>query len=190
MKLARLILSLLVTTLLLVGCAGSNDTGQSDAGASSDLLERFGLASMSTAEIVETLDQSDEARPTELIGSVRPDQLLLAAGDEQLALDMPDDRFYLSIAPYLTRTHDCFFHNTGTCQGELANADVHVTITADDGSVLVDQDATTYANGFVAFWVPAGSSGTITVSQDGKSGSVPFATGDQDATCITTLKLV
>lgn len=185
----RWIVALLVGLVVLAGC-GSPAGGDSSASPSSDLLERYGLASLTTAEIVEKLDQSPETRPTKLAGSVRPDQLLLSEGDEQLALDMPDDQFYLSVAPYLTHSHDCFYHNTGSCQGELVNSQVHVTITTADGIVIVNRDATTYANGFIGFWVPTGSSGTITVSQDGKSGTVPFATGDQDATCITTLKLV
>ncbi|WIY83314.1 CueP family metal-binding protein [Propionimicrobium sp. PCR01-08-3] len=187
-KTARLIVSLLALVLVLSGCSGSPNSGQS-ADAASGLLERYGLASLSTDEIVEQLDQSDEQRPTELMGSVKPTELLLSDGEEQVSLEMPSDQFYISVAPYLSRTHDCFFHNTGTCQGELADQPVHLNVTGADGSVILDEDVTTYANGFVGFWVPAGSSGTITISQDGKTGSVPFSTGDQDATCITTLKL-
>lgn len=102
---------------------------------------------------------------------------------------MSSDQFYLSIAPYLTHTHDCHFHNLGTCQGELAGKAVHVKVTDSDGTVLVYQAATTYANGFVAFWVPKGRTGTIEVTADGKSGQVPFDSGTEGATCVTTLKL-
>lgn len=65
---------------------------------------------------------------------------------------MPDDQFYLPWRPHHAHTHDCFYHNTGSCQGELVNSQVHVTITTADGIVIVNRDATTYANGFIGFW--------------------------------------
>ena len=99
------------------------------------------------------------------------------------------NEFYLSIAPFASQTHDCYFHSLATCKGELANTSVHVTITDAAGATLVDADATTYANGFVGFWLPRDISGTVTVTVDGKTGSVPFATGAEDATCLTTLQV-
>ena len=93
------------------------------------------------------------------------------------------------MAPYENRTHDCYFHSLGTCQGELTNTDVHVTVVSEDGETLLDKDATTYANGFFGFWVPKDVKGTVTVTTEGKTGAVKFSSDAEGATCITTLQL-
>lgn len=162
-------------------------TGSSSAG--DDLLAGHGLSGTSGQQVVESLDRNPGARPLSLRGSVRPDQVVLDDGVRQATLPLPKDSFYLSIAPYENRTHECFHHNLGTCQGELANEQVHVKITDSAGKAVVDQQATTYANGFVGFWVPRGSSGTVTITRGDKTGQTPFSTGADSPTCLTTLRL-
>ena len=160
------------------------------AGDAAALLAQFGLAGKNAQQVVESLDQDPRKRPLPLRASVRPDRLVLSDGTSEASLPLTGERsFYLSVAPYVTRTHDCFNHSLATCQGELAGRPVRVTITDSAGAVLVDADRTTYANGFVAFWLPRNVSGTITVTADGRTGTVPFATKADSATCITTLKL-
>ena len=104
---------------------------------------------------------------------------------------MPADEFYVSFAPYVSRTHDCHFHSLTTCVGELQNAEVSVKITDDaTGEVLVDDSLTTFDNGFVGLWLPRGIDATVTVEHDGKTASSPITTqGDDAATCVTTLHL-
>lgn len=167
--------------------ATSTAAAPAEAGS---LLAAHGLEGKSGREIVEALDQTETARPLPLMGSVRYDEVLLSDGTVEEAVPIEGDEFYLSLAPYETFTHDCFFHNVGTCQGELVGEDVHVTITTDDGEVLVDEDATTYANGFVGFWLPKDVKGTITVEKDGKVAESPFSSDAEGATCVTTLPLV
>ncbi len=158
-------------------------------GDAAELLAAHGLTGKTGRQIVDALDRDPSPRPLSLTGSVRPTQLVLSDGAREASLPLPGDSFYLSVAPFVSRTHECFHHNLGTCQGELSGRPVHVTITDAAGATLVDRDETTYANGFVGFWVPAGTSGTITVTHDGKTGSVPFSTGAQSPTCLTTLRL-
>ncbi|RMB62455.1 hypothetical protein EAX62_04100 [Tessaracoccus antarcticus] len=154
------------------------------------MLASRGLSGKSPQEVVEALDQDPTARPLPLMASVRYDEVTLDDGTTQATLPLDGDEFYISVAPYESRTHDCYFHSLGTCQGELTNTDVHVTVVSEDGETLVDEDATTYANGFVGFWVPKDVSGTVTVTKDGKTGEVAFSSDKEGATCITTLQLV
>ena len=158
-----------------------------DAGA---LLAAHGLEGKSGAEVVEALDRLDAQRPLPLAASVRYDEVLLSDGTTEAALPLEGDHFYLSIAPYETTTHECYFHNLGSCQGELADVEVRVRITTDSGEVLVDEDATTYANGFVGFWIPKDLAGTVVVTKDGKRAESRFSSDAEGPTCLTTLQLL
>ncbi len=159
--------------------------------AGTAMLAQLGLQDLTAQQIVEKLDQDATARPLPMRASVRPDHLLIGDGTTEVTLPIEGDRpFYLSIAPYVDRTHECHYHSLATCQGELASAPVHVEIKDASGAVLVDEDATTYANGFVGFWLPSGATGTVTVTAGDKTGTAAFSSvADTDATCLTTLKL-
>lgn len=159
------------------------------AGSAADLLAAYGMTGKTPQQVVEALDEDPAPRPRPLRASVRPGEVILDDGARQATLPLTNDRFYLSIAPYEQRTHECFNHNLGTCQGELVKATMHVTITDSAGRALVDREITTYANGFAGVWLPKGITGTVTVTKDGKVGRVPFATNDDSPTCLTTLRL-
>ena len=64
-----------------------------------------------------------------------------------------------------------------------------VTFTDARGEVLVDEQRTSYTNGFVGLWLPADTTGTLTVEVDGRSGSQQVSTGTEDPTCLTTLQV-
>ena len=160
------------------------------AGDAAALLSAQGLDGKSGREVVEALDQLDAQRPLPLAASVRYDEVLFSDGSIEASMPLDGDEFYLSIAPYETTTHECYFHNLGTCRGELAEADVKVTITTDSGEVLVDEDATTYANGFVGFWIPKDVAGTVVVTKDGKRAESRFSSDAEGPTCLTTLQLL
>lgn len=186
-----------LSLLVLSACsAGEDAAGQSAPAASSSaseqaaLLEEQGLAGLSAREVIEELDTLPQQRPLEIGASVQEEALVVTDGETQTAMELPADEQYVSIAPFVNQTHDCYFHSLGTCQGELVEEDLTFTITTDSGEVLVDETVTTYANGFAGFWLPKDAEGTITVTNaDGLEGSVPFETTDGSATCITTLQL-
>lgn len=180
--------------LALVGCsAGAQAPSTPSAKATvsaAQFADAHGLTGLSAQQIVEKLDATEEDRAAGPVGSVRADQLLLSDAATSATLPMPADRFYLSVAPYVKTTHECFNHNLATCKGELAGETVHVTVVDASGATLVDADKTLYANGFVGLWLPKQITGTITVTYDGKTATQPISTGSQDPTCLTTVQLV
>ncbi|MGA4668660.1 CueP family metal-binding protein [Propionibacteriaceae bacterium Y1923] len=189
----RKFFSLLVVACLLVvtACSGSGG-GAATAPADDGVLERLGFAGLSGKDIVAQLDASTDQRPLAFAASVRPTGLLLADEQGETVVPLPEDEFYVSVAPYVSNTHPCHFHSLATCNGELKETPVAVKITTAEGDVLVNEQTTTYAgNGFIGYWLPRGVTGTIEVTlADGRSGAVDFSTvGDEDATCITTLQL-
>ena len=183
----RTLLPALLLAAALAGCS-TPAPGTADPGAA--LLARHDLAGLSGREMVELLDASPEERPLPFGASVRPDEVVVGDGSAEVGVPLPGDEFYVSIAPYRRHTHDCFHHNLATCRGEMSHRDVSVTFRDAAGRVLLEDEATTGANGFAGFWLPRDVTGTVTVTTDqGDAGTVPFGTGDDDPTCITTLRL-
>ncbi|MGW9557387.1 CueP family metal-binding protein [Nocardiopsis sp. NPDC055551] len=183
--------------LALTACAAPQTQEGAPADQVTELLAAHGLDDLEGLDPRELVDRLDlmavEDRPTDLMASVRPGSLLLSdtAGGEEVELDLPEDLFYLSMAPYVDRTHDCFHHSLTSCMGELRGEEVTVTITDDaDDTVLVEETAPTFDNGFVGYWLPGGIDATVTVEYEGRSGSTPISTGADDPTCLTTLELV
>jgi hypothetical protein len=111
--------------LALAGCASSPTVAEpaQPSAAESPILAAYDLAGLDGREIVERLERTPvDAWQPDLRASVRPGELLLSevGSDEPTVVDLPDDEFYLSVAPYLEQTHDCYFHSLTTCRGELA----------------------------------------------------------------------
>lgn len=196
-------LSYLATATLaagvLVGC-GSDDTdapgadgsptGNATATTDDGLLAEYGFEGMDAREIIEQIDQAED-RPADLMASVRYDELLVSDPSEpgqEIAMPI-EDEFYLSMAPYVDSTHDCFYHSLTTCQGELVEEELDVTITDSEGQVLVEDTVTTYPNGFVGFWLPREIQATVEVSYDGRTATAEIGTGEEDKTCLTTMQL-
>ena len=193
-----LVVALTATALLLAGCAAAPapttptappTTGESQGADVTAFLARHDLSGLPVQDIVEGLDAAQDDRTDGPVGSVRPSELLLSDGQGEVALPIPDGEFYLAFAPYRTRTHECYNHNLATCSGELQGQRLHVRVVDAAGTTVVDEQLTTHANGFAGIWLPRDITGTLTVTHDGDTASVPIATGPEDPTCLTTLKL-
>lgn len=165
------------------GAATANDGAATEA-----FLADYDLSGKSVAEIVETLDATNDDRETGPFGSVRPGELILT--DEEREVRLPiEDAFYLSVAPYLTGTHECYNHNLTSCQGELVEQEIGVTITGADGAEIFAGPATTGPNGFAGFWLPKDTSATLTIDYAGRTATTQVSTGAEDPTCLTTMQL-
>lgn len=183
-KNASIVSAIVGASLALSACSSSGAEQE-------EVLNAYGLEGMDAREIIDYLDQQPIAeRPTDLMASVRSEELILSNQAGEVTLAMPEDRSYVSVAPFVSQTHDCYYHSLTTCVGELDNEPVEVSVFDEEtGTTLVDGPATTFDNGFAGFWVPRGSAGTITVNYQGLEGTTEFATGTEDATCITDLRL-
>lgn len=184
-----------VAALAAVAVAAAGCTAQApqaDQLAGSTIADEHGLAGLDARQMIERLDATPVAqRSTDLIASVQPDELVLTSGDRTQSVPMPNEEFYLAVAPYDSRTHECYFHSLTTCLGELRNEQVQVTVTdRATGATVVDDDVTTFDNGFVGIWLPRGLDGEITVEHDGRRATAPISTSNpDDLTCLTSLRL-
>lgn len=177
-----------VISALLAGCTAPPAAApETSLPATLTVADLEVLAPVDVVDALEALPPA--ARPTDYTVSVRPAALLVTDADGERELPLPSDVFYLSVAPYVDSTHECFFHSLTTCLGELADEELTVTVVTDDGEVLVDEARRTAANGFLGLWLPRDVRGTLTVTSEGRTASTAFGTGDDDPTCLTTLQL-
>lgn len=183
--------------LIVSGCSTGGDSGEGPSPQAVSELQAVGIDGLDARETIEQLDTMPLAeRPGNLFASITPTELQLTVaagepGEEQITLPMPEDEFYVSVAPFATQTHDCYYHSLTTCVGELGNAEVAVTVTDQTtGEVIMQETVTSFDNGFIGLWLPRGGTYDVTMTTETGTGSVVIGTGDEDATCVTTLQLV
>lgn len=184
-------------TLLLVAGCSAPEPAEPPAGSSitqgQELLADLGFEGMNAKDIITELDSLPVAeRSTQLMASIRPGEvILLDAAKREAVVPLPADEFYVSVAPYVSQTHECHFHSLTTCVGEMANEDVSVTLTNDaTGDVLIKETLRTFDNGFLGLWLPRGIDATLALEHEGLSATQALSTKNaDDATCVTTSKL-
>ncbi|SDL66805.1 CueP family metal-binding protein [Tessaracoccus oleiagri] len=185
---AAAVLALLTVT----GCSPDAPADGATAAQEVDVLAKLGLDGVTGRALVDELEATPlEDRRDEFIASVRADHVVVTdlETERETTVPLPEDEFYLSIAPYVSRTHPCGFHSLTTCVGELRSAELDVTIVDDAGATVFEGAVTTQDNGFAGLWLPRDITGRITVEYDGRSATGPVSTGADAETCETDLEL-
>lgn len=122
--------------------------------------------------------------------SITSKQLIVTENDEKSSTyDLPDNEFFLSIAPFVDETHPCATHSLTGCQGEMVEKEFYVNIKDKDGTVIVDETLKSQSNGFIDLWLPRDTTYNITVEHDGKKAESEISTFETDDTCLTTMQL-
>lgn len=173
----RLLKALFISVfVVLLVAACSNNESESDSYTDEEVKE---LVHKYSTENIE-----DET------ASITSEELIITdqAGDET-KIPLPKDEFFVSIAPFYTETHECAIHSLTGCQGELVQESFDIYITDESGSVVMDDEIETAANGFIDLWLDKDENYTVTISQDGKEVTSDISTFEGDYTCITTMQL-
>jgi hypothetical protein len=176
-----LILSGIVLLLITAVTIFINSNGK----GKNDFLHTYGLEGLSVKEMVVKLDQEIN-EPSILKASISGEKLILKDDEESYEFNLPSNKFYLSFAPYVDKTHPCANHNLITCRGELPDEVFMVTITDYTGNQLVNEEIKSGENGFIGLWLPKNITGTIEVRYAGKTANADFSTFETDNTCLTT----
>lgn len=122
--------------------------------------------------------------------SITSQQLIVTDNDKKtITYELPKDEFFVSIAPYVERTHPCVTHSLTGCQGELTEAEFSVYIEDTKGSVIVDQTMKSQSNGFIDLWLPRDKTYNVTIEHDGKKAKSELSTFESNDTCVTTMQL-
>ena len=158
---------------ILAGCSNQNNEKQ-----------------LTVDELKEKVQAFTDRSITAKSASITSTQLVVVdEKDNETVYGLPEDEFFVSIAPFVTTTHPCEIHSLTGCQGELVNSEFDVYITDKEGNVVVDDKMKTGENGFLDLWLPRDETYDIKVTHDGKSVQSEIATFEKDGTCITTLQL-
>ncbi len=154
------------------------------------ILERLELTDVELTKAVLTLDERlDE--PEDLGARITGEALLLYQGKDEFSVPLPEELFFVSIAPYINDVHPCTIHNLITCRGELYGETMQITVTLNDGTVLYSEERITQANGFIGLWLPSNIEGILTVEMPNRIVTHPISSDASSDTCITTpLKLL
>ncbi|MCP1132499.1 CueP family metal-binding protein [Paenibacillus polysaccharolyticus] len=172
---ASVALVIVLGTYLIANTVGQKKTEQADA-----------------PDIRKLVEDISTGRETPQSASISATTLTVTdAGNQETSYDLPEDEFFLSIAPYVEQTHPCEIHSLTGCQGEMANEPFRVTIHDSEGNTLMkDEVLKSGANGFMDLWVPRDRTYSIRIVHGGKVAETQLSTYKTDQTCITTMQLI
>ncbi|OAB40428.1 CueP family metal-binding protein [Paenibacillus antarcticus] len=123
--------------------------------------------------------------------SITSKQLIVTDIDEKkLTYDLPDNEFFLSIAPFVDQTHPCATHSLTGCQGEMVEQEFSVSINDMEGNVILEDTLKSQSNGFIDLWLPRDTTYNIKIEQGGKQAESKVSTFESDDTCLTTMQLI
>lgn len=154
-----------------------------------DFLKTYGLDRMSVQDMVRLLeDKLDE--PYGFQASISGEALFLNDGQQTMTINLPDNLFYVSIAPYIHQTHPCGTHNLITCRGELVNQTFFVQVVdLSNQQVVMSSSMKTYSNGFAGIWLPKNGHYQLNITYGQLSASEIISTFSNSLTCVTTTRL-
>lgn len=108
---------------------------------------------------------------------------------EETTYDLPEDEFFVSIAPFKEVTHPCTNHSLTGCQGELTDQSFDISIENTEGEVFYQETKRTGENGFIDLWLPRHDTFFVEITQENKRATAEITTFDDSPTCITTMQL-
>ena len=171
----------LIAVLLLASCGAKDESNVKDSnvtkGEVENIKELVNGYSVSNKE-----DQSASITSRELI--------VTNSDDSKTTYDLPEDEFFVSIAPYINETHPCETHSLTGCQGELVEKEFDVKIEDSEGNKILDESMKSHANGFIDLWLPRDKTYHIAISYDGKTVESEISTFEDDNTCVSTMQLM
>ncbi len=164
-------LLILLSSILFVACSHAEERSTEDI---KGLVHEYSIG-----------DINDET------ASITSEKLIVTKNDNsEQVYPLPEEEFFVSIAPFINETHPCTNHSLTGCQGEMVEETFDVYIEDEEGNVVLEDIVNTQANGFFDLWLPRNKTYHITINHDGKKVESEFSTFEQDGTCITTLQLM
>jgi hypothetical protein len=174
----KIYLAILLIFAVLVGCNNASTN------------EDVSLKDNEVEQIKEMVSDYSLGKVENESASITSQHLIVKKGDgKEVSYDLPEEEFFVSIAPYMNETHPWTNHSLTGCQGELAEKTFDVTIVDEAGQVILDEEVVSQANGFFDLWLPRDQTYRVKIEHDGKVVESEVSTFEKDGTCITTMQL-
>lgn len=151
-----------------------------------DVFQKFNLDPSNVSALIEQLE--NESFPNSLSASITDQQVLIYYQNETYEIDIHDSLLYVSFAPYLTYTHDCFRHSLTGCQGEMVNQNMVVKIYDDSLQLLDTKTVNTGKDGFIGLFLERNRTYKIVVEYENMQTEF-FVMSGTTQTCYSELKL-
>lgn len=174
----RVICMMLVASFFLVACGSDAENKETEALPENEDIKAF-------------VDDYSTGTFENVQASITSTELIVQDQNQvEKTYDLPADEFFVSIAPFVEQTHACDIHSLTGCQGEMIEEDFDVYIEDEDGNVIVDEQMTSYANGFIDLWLPRDQTFQVKITHEGKEVASDLQTYEDSGTCITTFQLL
>lgn len=146
---------------------------------------------MAINDIKEMVNEYSIGSFDEVSASITSHELIVTdASNKKMTYELPEDEFFVSIAPFVNTTHPCAIHSLTGCQGELVEQQFQVYIEDEEGNVIIDESMKSFDNGFIDIWLPRNKTFQVMIEHDGKIANAVVSTFEGDNTCITTMQLL
>lgn len=150
------------------------------------VLSRNNLQDLSIEKLVQKLHAETN---NEIESIVYGDRIVLEDEEGKQTVRLPDDKFYLSVAPYIYSTKSCEMKSLSKGEGEMKYVTFMVNVIDEEGQTVVNESYMSEGDGFFGLWLPRDIEATITVSYDSLSATSSISTKKDAKTCISTLHL-
>jgi hypothetical protein len=164
---------IIVGILWIAGCSGEEVAKDGNTSDIKEMVEEYSMGDFP--------DVSATITNSELI--------VVNEKEEEKRYHLPEEEFFLSIAPYEEVTHPCVDHSLTGCQGEMVNETVQMEIKNRDGELILNEEMQTMDNGFIDLWLPRNDVYQVKIMHEGKQAEAILSTSDDGQTCITTMQL-
>ncbi|WEK55953.1 MAG: CueP family metal-binding protein [Candidatus Cohnella colombiensis] len=158
--------------------------------ASGLIIINFDKTKPNYANIKQIVNDYSTGKITNESASITSQQLIVTKNNgKKTTFELPENEFFVSIAPYIETTHPCAIHSLTGCRGELIDNEFDIQIKDDNGQVIKNEKIKSQSNGFIDLWLPRDQTYHITIKYDGKKVESQISTFKEDNTCITTMQL-
>ncbi|WP_342423656.1 CueP family metal-binding protein [Paenibacillus sp. FSL E2-0178] len=170
--------------------AGSGERNTADVEEAQAQGSSQPVSQAATQDIKQMVSDYSSRALTSQSASITSTQLIVdSGGPNEVTYALPENDFFLSVAPYVQKTHPCATHSLTGCQGEMAGQDFDIYIEDAEGKEVMKQTVKSQPNGFIDLWLPRDQKLQITVTHDGKQAKTEVSTFKSDDTCLTTMQL-
>ena len=114
---------------------------------------------------IEVLIDQLETRDFEgaLSASITHQTVSIQTEEDAYTFDLLNEMFYISFAPYINMTHECYTHSLTGCQGELVNQDMEIKVYDESNQLIDDRIINTGDDGFIGLFLESGQTYRIDV---------------------------